>query len=263
MLQMFRNDSDRDWEAWGKENPYYGVYRDPQFLETSLNETALETFFASGRDHNERVFRTIGDKIRPAFAPRNALDYGCGVGRVALDLSHRAEAVVGVDVSASMLAEARRNSEAQGVVNARFVHTDDMASLPAASFDFVHCYIVFQHIPPAKGEAIMRQLLGLLAPGGIGALQFTYSDARRGSRVALRRAVSRLREQVSVAHGLINLIQRRPFRSPLMQMNIYSLNRLFDILLEAGCHDINVEFSDHGGYHGAMLYFEKASKSFL
>ena len=134
-----------------------------------------------------------------------------------------------------MLAEARRNAEALAITNARFVHTDEMASLPPASFDFVHCFIVFQHIPPAKGEVIMGELLDLMAPGGIGALQFTYSDARIGSGVAVRRAVSRLREQVSVAHGVINLMQGKPFRSPLMQMNIYSLNRLFDILLRAGC----------------------------
>ena len=80
MLQMFRNDSDCDWEAWGASNPYYGVYRDPRFLETNLDDAARETFFASGRDHNDRVLRAIKERLEPAFAPRNALDYGCGVG---------------------------------------------------------------------------------------------------------------------------------------------------------------------------------------
>lgn len=43
-----------------------------------------------------------------AFRPASVLDAGCGTGRVAIELHRRGVEVVGVDVSASMIAEARR-----------------------------------------------------------------------------------------------------------------------------------------------------------
>jgi SAM-dependent methyltransferase len=43
-----------------------------------------------------------------SLGPRSVLDAGCGTGRVAIELAHRGADVVGVDVDASMLAEARR-----------------------------------------------------------------------------------------------------------------------------------------------------------
>ena len=42
------------------------------------------------------------------FDPRSVLDAGCGTGRVAIELARHGIEVVGVDVSSSMVAEARR-----------------------------------------------------------------------------------------------------------------------------------------------------------
>jgi 2-polyprenyl-3-methyl-5-hydroxy-6-metoxy-1,4-benzoquinol methylase len=42
--------------------------------------------------------------------PESVLDAGCGSGRVAIELAHRGIEVVGVDVDASMIAEARRRA---------------------------------------------------------------------------------------------------------------------------------------------------------
>src|ERR1039458_4029382 len=43
-----------------------------------------------------------------SLRPRSVLDAGCGTGRVAIELARQGIATVGVDVDASMLAEARR-----------------------------------------------------------------------------------------------------------------------------------------------------------
>jgi 2-polyprenyl-3-methyl-5-hydroxy-6-metoxy-1,4-benzoquinol methylase len=43
-----------------------------------------------------------------SLAPRSVLDAGCGTGRVAIELARHGIAVVGVDIDASMIAEARR-----------------------------------------------------------------------------------------------------------------------------------------------------------
>ncbi len=74
----------------------------------------------------------------------------------------------------------------------------------------------------------------------------------------LRRGVRALRQRVNLVHGLLNVVQRPPFSTPMMQMNSYSMNRIFDILMNAHCSNLQIEFSDHSGHHGAMLYFEKS-----
>jgi 2-polyprenyl-3-methyl-5-hydroxy-6-metoxy-1,4-benzoquinol methylase len=45
-----------------------------------------------------------------SFGPASALDAGCGSGRVAIELARHGIEVVGVDVDASMIAEARRQA---------------------------------------------------------------------------------------------------------------------------------------------------------
>jgi SAM-dependent methyltransferase len=52
-----------------------------------------------------------------AWAPpagRRVLDFGCGIGRVSIALADEAAAVLGVDLSARMIAEARRRGEGHG-----------------------------------------------------------------------------------------------------------------------------------------------------
>ena len=67
----------------------------------------------------------------------------------------RAERVVGVDVSPSMLAEARRNCDARGARNVELLAADRLGTL-APEFDLVHSFIVLQHIPPRHRRADLR-----------------------------------------------------------------------------------------------------------
>jgi SAM-dependent methyltransferase len=219
----------------------------------------LQEFFASGERHVDHVYRTIRANVQPAFQPDRVLDYGCGVGRLVIPLAKRSHAVVGVDVSPSMLVRARENCKKFGADSACLLHIDMLNSLASASFDLVHSFVVFQHIPTARGEVILRELIDLIADGGVGAIQFTFSDP--GS--ALRRILKASCPRTRLVDGLLNLIQHRPFSSPRMQVNSYSMNRIFKILFDARCSNLHIEFSDHSGFHGAMIYFEKSPRPLL
>jgi SAM-dependent methyltransferase len=240
------------WEKLGRKDPYFGVLTHEKFRSARIDAEARAEFFASGERHVALCFETIRRCLAPTFAPRRALDFGCGVGRLVIPLARRCTEVVGADVSAAMLAEARRNCEQSGLRNVTLV---EVASGPApltGSFDFIHSFIVFQHIPAAKGERITRELLARLEPGGVGALHFT--TAQRAS--TMQRITRRLRWSVPALNGLANLLKGRP-GEPLMIMDQYDLGRIWNALREHGCEHAYLRATDHGGNLGVMLFFEK------
>jgi SAM-dependent methyltransferase len=253
------NDSDRDWQEWGDVDPYFGVLTDPKYLNANLNNDSLQEFFASGELHVNHVLTVIRTTIRPDFQPARVLDYGCGVGRLVVPFARRAQAVVGVDISPGMLALAQENCSMFSSDAVRLKSVDEFDALEPGNFDLVHSFIVLQHIPINRGELILQKLIDLLANGGVGAIHFTYAD----SRTAFRRRLSALRKRVKLVHGLLNLAARRSYSSPHMQMNIYSMNRIFHILAKRHCSNLHVELSGHSGIHGAMIYFEKSAAPLL
>jgi len=247
----------RDWHKWGSDNPYFGVFTAERFLNANLTDDSRREFFASGEQHVEHIYSVIRSKIQSNLQADRILDYGCGVGRLLIPFARRARTVVGLDISPGMLSQAKENCEQYGVSWVRLLPAHELDSLEPASFDLVHSFIVFQHIPVSHGERLFRKLISLLAENGVGAVHITFSDVRS----ALRRAELAVRVRSLLMHGLLNRVQGRPFSWPRMQMNSYSMNRLFNILIDARCSNLHVEFSDHGGFRGAMLYFQKSSQA--
>lgn len=172
-----------------------------------------------------------------------------------IPLARRVKQVVGLDVSASMLEEAKRNCALVGLGNVTLLKSDDQLSALSGTFDFIHSFIVFQHIPPHRGVLILDKMLGHLVPNGVGALHFTYASDSHG----LRRVLSKARATVPYMHNLLNLAQGQPFHYPHMQMNEYDLNQIILLLQKHGCHKIFTEFSDHGGRLGVVFFFKKES----
>lgn len=255
MSLIAATDPDRAWEEFGKDDPYFGVITDPKFLKSNLNDEAIDEFFQTGETHVDHVCRTLQSKVKPSLKLDRVLDYGCGVGRLVVPFAQRSQSVVGVDISPAMLAHAQKNCERLSVRNAEFVHAATLSALAPASFSLVHSYIVFQHIPIARGEQILRNLIALLAEGGVGAIQLTYAYDWR----PLRRFVYETRTRSGIAHAIFNVLRGNSWSRPLMQMNLYSINRILDILYRAGCANVHMEFSCHFGWRGVMVYFEKVS----
>jgi 2-polyprenyl-3-methyl-5-hydroxy-6-metoxy-1,4-benzoquinol methylase len=242
--------TDTAWEEWGRRDPYFGVITDPKFRSVGIDENAKKEFFASGEYHVHGVLSTIRKHIDPSFAPRTVLDFGCGVGRLLIPFAKIAEDVVGVDVSSTMLEEARRNCDEQRLCNVRLFRSDDVLSNITGPFDFIHSCIVFQHIPVERGRALLSKLLKLLGAGGVGAVQFTYSKARFAPTHGL--APPEL-PHVGAPH------LRTPVDGdPLMQMNPYNLNEILFLIQSCGILRFHAEFTDHGGELGVFLFFQAA-----
>jgi 2-polyprenyl-3-methyl-5-hydroxy-6-metoxy-1,4-benzoquinol methylase len=256
---VFIADSDRAWSYFGEKDPYFGVLTKESYRAQRLSADAKQEFFASGDDYVGFIVRTLRDHLGVSIEGARGLDFGCGVGRLTIPFARVCGSMIGVDVSEGMLLEARRNCDKQGIKNTSFVKSDDKLSAVSGPLQFVHSFIVFQHIPRARGEAILRRLVDLLEPDGIGALHFTTSWST--STPLSRRLLTAAYETFPLLHAARNAIKGADPREPMMQMNQYNLNRNLAILQEAGCHRVHVRFTETGHYgypyYGAILLFQK------
>jgi SAM-dependent methyltransferase len=218
-----------------------------------MTDAARREFFASGQEHADHVLDMVRQHVDPKFKPRSILDFGCGVGRVLIPFAKVASHVVGLDVAPSMLAEARKNCQAHGCPAVRLLISDDELSGLKGTFDLIHSYIVFQHVPPERGRAIFAALLRHLAPRGVGALHFSYSKSHYAETHGLpppppkKRRLPRLMPEPKPV----------PSPDPEMQMFPYPMNEVLFVLQAAGMRLVQTEFTDHGGELGAFLYFQR------
>jgi len=238
----------REWDAFGKTDPYFGVIAEPAFHGRSIDARDRAEFFARGVTEIANTLDVARSVVGPTFRPARAMDFGCGVGRLTMPLAANCSQVVGIDISPAMTEEASRNCAAQGIHNVAFATSIDEVE---GTFDFVHSFIVFQHIPPKYGLRLFDQMLGRLRPHGGGMVHFTY--ARSAS--VTRKLVHRLRRSSKLAHRLLNLTQGRSFDTPLMAMFEYDLRDPIELLRSHGCERIAGRLTDHGGHLGLMLFF--------
>ena len=251
-MNAFRSAS--DWERFGELDPYWAVLTDEKFRADKLTAGSRREFFQSGETHLDSVIEMIRATVDSAFAPLRAVDVGCGVGRVLIPMARRWPEAVGVDVASSMLREATRNLEHAGV-KADLVLADDGMTRLTGTFDFIHSYIVLQHVPPERGERICAALLQKLRPGGIAALHVTYRTPLSHRQRILRWG----RSGTPLVGAVANLVKRRPVSAPYMELYEYDLAAIFELFRASGCTKVHSRFTDHGGLLGALVVGRKES----
>lgn len=106
-------------------------------------------------------------QLKPLFPPlegKAVLDLGCGYGwHCAFSASQGAEQVLGIDLSPSMIAEARRRNSAPGVKYR--VCGIDAYEYPADTWDCVISNLALHYL--ADLDSVFRQVAQTLKPGGI------------------------------------------------------------------------------------------------
>ncbi len=254
--------TDQAWEKWGSQNPYFGVITDEKYRNENISAASKEEFFLSGTHHVEHVLNVCRQHFDPDFSPQRVLDFGCGTGRLVIPFASLASEVVGLDVSPSMLAEARRNCEERQLENVQLLQSTDDITSSIGEFDLIHSFIVFQHIPVSRGIHIFKNILSRLRPGGLAAIHLTYSKTafERYQGVdpyRTRPIAARIRK---LGRGLERILRRTIRRlppDPEMQMNTYDANAFLFLLQQDGIDDVFIEFTNHTGTLGSILFFQR------
>jgi len=238
--------TEEDWKAIGEVEPWWGVLSAPKFLSASLTEETIEEFYAQGADEMAWVISQL--KVAdPGFKPIAGLDFGSGLGRLSFPMAAMCETVVGIDVSPGMRAEAERQRKLRSVPNVTFSET-----VPDAGFDWINSYIVFQHILPATGYQIIRQLLSRLNPGGWTSLQLTFAHDHR-DLVSLQRDTFAFRYDGETA----TCLEFNETKIGDMSMYDYDMNKVLFMFVRAGISKIQLAHTDHGGVHGFWIFGKK------
>ena len=233
--------TDKAWERFGREDPYFGVLADERFTTGNIAEHR-DDFFRSGRTLVRHVIQRY-EKHFGALPRGRALDHGCGVGRVSLPLAEQFASVVGLDISPSMLAEAEANASRLGAGNVEFALAEDRLLNAAGEFDFVNSVITLQHIPVRRGLPIISRLVEKVRPGGGFHIHFSMRTDALPSR-----ALWWASHHIPGVKIWQNVFAGRQWNAPAMQMNNYPLNRIVVRLAALGVSEFLVATDHHSKF---------------
>ena len=217
----------------------------PDYRTENLTAANLEAFYASGVHDIAEIVRRLKTLTGQPPGGR-ALDFGCGTGRLAEAMCAYASEVTGYDISPGMLAQARKRGGRGTYVGA----------LPDGPFDWINSFIVFQHIPPARGMALIEDLLARLAPGGAVSLHLTIwreahlSPTTPGGWRRLAAPLLAWRRRALIKPGVISMYD-------------YDLSAVVGAMNRAGLAELTLIPTDHGGHHGVTILGRKAAHNAL
>jgi SAM-dependent methyltransferase len=134
----------------------FNVYEDARRAEAYAKLEFPGTYFLAFRD----LPRIIGGQVRGS----RALDFGCGTGRSTRFLRNLGFRVVGIDIAADMVRQARARDSAGDY---RIIPDGNFGPLDNEVFDLILSAFSFDNIPTRDGKVrILRGLRDLLAKNG-------------------------------------------------------------------------------------------------
>jgi SAM-dependent methyltransferase len=154
----------QNWNALGEEDPLWAILSAP---DKRGGAWEIDEFLATGRQEVANLLIDLRQRGFEVRRRRRALDFGCGVGRLTQALAEQFTRCDGVDVAASMIAQAARLNRRPD--NCHFHHNpaSHLALLESGSFDFVLSLLVLQHMEPALMRGYLHEFVRVLRRGGI------------------------------------------------------------------------------------------------
>jgi SAM-dependent methyltransferase len=150
----------RDWNQRAQHHARF-------WIATENYETE-EVFAQSGQDTAQALLGALNGLWRPSW---RVLDIGCGIGRVLKPLAKHFHALVGIDVSSTMIAQSKAWLSECPHVTTFETSGMDLREFQNQSFSLVYSYVAFQHMPRPVFEQYLSEINRVLTPEGYLALQ--------------------------------------------------------------------------------------------
>jgi SAM-dependent methyltransferase len=172
-MSMPRDEMRSSWDRFARDDPWFFIASDRKHWDEN-------DFFNTGRPVVEQAVEWAG----PNLERIRALDFGCGLGRLAVHLAAPFETVDAIDLSEGMVEHARGLNLPE---NIRFQSFDgERFPFAGRSFDFVFSYHVLQHVPDrALVSRYLKEVGRVLKDTGRAVLQFDSKSRGRLRSAAL------------------------------------------------------------------------------
>jgi ubiquinone/menaquinone biosynthesis C-methylase UbiE len=164
----------RHWNLFARRDPFWAVLTTPG---TEGNRWAIDEFFARGQREVDAAITTIQARL-PGAGRRQALDFGCGVGRITQALAQHFDRVTGVDISSDMLVHARRHNRHGDRVAYEHNPVAHLGRFADGTFDLVFSVLTLQHLAPEYSRRYLAEFMRVCAPHGAVYFQMTGRPVR-------------------------------------------------------------------------------------
>lgn len=121
------------------------------------------SFYQVNRDQAERLYSAAADAAE-LKEDDVLLDLYCGTGTIGLSMAHRVKSLIGVEIVAPAVEDAKRNAEENGITNARFLCADAAKAASQLEKEGVRPTVVVVD-PPRKGcDRALIETVARMAP---------------------------------------------------------------------------------------------------
>ena len=157
----------QNWNKLGEIDPLWAILSDPRKKKNGWNK---DEFFKTGEAEIEWLMDYVGSL--PLKIPRSeALDFGCGVGRVTQALCKYFDHCSGVDIAGSMIRLANEYNQYGDRCRYYVNGPEDLRMFSDDHFDFIYSNIVLQHMEAEYSKRYIKEFVRLLKIGGLAVFQ--------------------------------------------------------------------------------------------
>lgn len=162
----------KNWDEFGKVDPLWAILTAP---DRKGGRWDVSEFFHTGQEEIDALLSDL-DVMHVAVRRGQALDFGCGVGRLTQAMAEHFDHVTGVDIAPSMLERARELNRFPARCSYVLNKSDDLACFSDSTFNLIYSNYTLQHMHPMYSKRYLAEFVRLLAPEG--ALVFQLPSAQ-------------------------------------------------------------------------------------
>lgn len=155
----------KNWEQFAKSDPFWAVLTHPDKKD---GKWKIDELFKTGDEEIDQLMDSIGHHVKNR---EQALDFGCGVGRLSQALAKTFKKVIGVDIAPSMILLANGNNRYPQICDFVLNETNDLKCFPNDYFDFIYSNITLQHMRARYIKGYLKEFFRILKPQGVAVFQ--------------------------------------------------------------------------------------------
>jgi ubiquinone/menaquinone biosynthesis C-methylase UbiE len=248
-INKHRNQKE-DWEILSEIDPLHAIIGGSLKID---NELHMKEFFETGIDEIKGIMTKCNSLSLPNNY-ENALDFGCGIGRLSRALRKYFNNVYGIDISENMIKLAKQKNKKDNL-NFLLNEKNDLSVFTDQIFDLIYSNITLQHIADKKTiELFIYEFIRVLRNDGILIFQLPYHIPKKYKIQPKRRLYGFLKKLGMNNKFLINKLHLSP-----MVMNYLEKEKILKIIKKSNANliDIKSHTSTRGGIKSYVYFITK------